>query len=131
MKDRKKPEKFLPPHGMPSDGCEFAFSSRVPPKALTIKIPYTSWNYQSKTPIPGEGEAPSSDVDGRAEAESASPYWAAAQRNERSETPCASGSGRCPHPISLAIQAVKSGLPTEQNRSHRPDAQRCMAPPAH
>jgi hypothetical protein len=33
---------------MPSDGCEFAFSSRVPPKALTIKIPYTSWNYQSK-----------------------------------------------------------------------------------
>ena len=46
MKDRKKPEKFLPPHGMPSDGCEFAFSSRVPPKALTIKIPYTSWNYQ-------------------------------------------------------------------------------------
>src|SRR2546422_11436297 len=47
MKDRKKPEKFLPPHGMPSDGCEFAFSSRVPPKALTIKIPYTSWNYQS------------------------------------------------------------------------------------
>src|SRR2546428_1520591 len=51
MKDRKKPEKFLPPHGMPSDGCEFAFSSRVPPKALTIKIPYTSWNYQ--VPIPG------------------------------------------------------------------------------
>src|SRR5262245_62038650 len=47
MKDRKKPEKFLPPHGMPSDGCEFAFSSRVSPKALTIKIPYTSWNYQS------------------------------------------------------------------------------------
>src|SRR5713101_537028 len=47
MKDRKKPEKFLPPHGMPSDGCEFAFSSRVPPKALTIKIPYTSWNYQN------------------------------------------------------------------------------------
>src|SRR6266446_7321126 len=46
MKDREKPEKFLPPHGMPSDGCEFAFSSRVPPKALTIKIPYTSWNYQ-------------------------------------------------------------------------------------
>src|SRR2546428_14089458 len=46
MKDRKKPEKFLPPHGMPSDGCEFAFSSRVPPKALTIKIPYTSWNSQ-------------------------------------------------------------------------------------
>src|SRR6266446_5763156 len=46
MKDRKKPDKFLPPHGMPSDGCEFAFSSRVPPKALTIKIPYTSWNYQ-------------------------------------------------------------------------------------
>jgi len=31
---------------MPSDGCEFAFSSRVSPKALTIKIPYTSWNYQ-------------------------------------------------------------------------------------
>jgi hypothetical protein len=32
---------------MPSDGCEFAFSSRVPPKALTIKIPCTSWNYQN------------------------------------------------------------------------------------
>jgi hypothetical protein len=46
MKDRKKPEKFLLPHGMPSDGCEFAFSSRVPSKALTIKIPYTSRNYQ-------------------------------------------------------------------------------------
>src|SRR3979490_2487524 len=49
MKDRKKPEKFLLPHGMPSDGCEFAFSSRVPSKALTIKIPYTSRNYQCKT----------------------------------------------------------------------------------
>src|SRR5712691_10912156 len=27
MKDRKKPEKFLLPHGMPSDKREFAFSS--------------------------------------------------------------------------------------------------------
>jgi hypothetical protein len=40
MKDRKKPEKFLLPHGMPSDDREFAFSSRVPPKALKIKAPY-------------------------------------------------------------------------------------------
>src|SRR5947209_6446018 len=46
MKDRKKPEKFLLPHGMPSDDREFAFSSRVPPKALKIKAPYKSWHYQ-------------------------------------------------------------------------------------
>src|SRR6266446_885520 len=46
MKDRKKPEKFLLPHGMPSDEREFAFSSRVPPKALKIKAPYKAWHYQ-------------------------------------------------------------------------------------
>ena len=46
MKDRKKPEKFLLPHGMPSDDREFAFSSRVPPKTLKIKAPYKSWHYQ-------------------------------------------------------------------------------------
>ena len=48
LKDRKKPEKFLLPHGMPSDEREFAFSSRVPPKALKIKVPYKSWHYQSR-----------------------------------------------------------------------------------
>jgi hypothetical protein len=47
MKDRKKPDKFLLPHGMPSDERAFAFSSRVPPKALKIKAPYKSWHYQS------------------------------------------------------------------------------------
>jgi hypothetical protein len=31
---------------MPSDEREFAFSSRVPPKALKIKAPYKSWHYQ-------------------------------------------------------------------------------------
>src|SRR5215467_10803748 len=46
MKDRKKPEQFLLPHGMPSDDRECAFSSRVPPKALKIKAPYKSWHYQ-------------------------------------------------------------------------------------
>ena len=46
MKDRKKPEKFLLPHGMPSDDRECAFSSRVPPKTLKIKAPYKSWHYQ-------------------------------------------------------------------------------------
>src|SRR5713101_5970475 len=46
MKKRKKPEKFLLPHGMPSDEREFAFSSRVPPKALKIKAPYKAWHYQ-------------------------------------------------------------------------------------
>jgi hypothetical protein len=46
MKDRKKPEKFLLPHGMPSDDREFAFSSKVPSKALKIKAPYKSWHYQ-------------------------------------------------------------------------------------
>src|SRR5262249_32540562 len=46
MKDRQKPDKFLLPHGMPSDEREFAFSSRVPPKALKIKAPYKSWHYQ-------------------------------------------------------------------------------------
>jgi len=49
MKDRKKPDKFLLPHGMPSDEREFAFSSRVPPNALKIKAPYKSWHYQLKT----------------------------------------------------------------------------------
>src|ERR1043165_8512847 len=48
MKERKKPEKFLLPHGMPSDEREFAFSSRVPPKALKIKAPYKSWHYQNQ-----------------------------------------------------------------------------------
>jgi hypothetical protein len=31
---------------MPSDDREFAFSSRVPPKALKIKAPYKAWHYQ-------------------------------------------------------------------------------------
>src|SRR5262245_30507516 len=62
MKVRKKPEKFLLPHGMPSDARELAFSSRVPPKALKIKAPYKSWHYQtilivltvsSKSTMPG------------------------------------------------------------------------------
>src|SRR4249920_2114237 len=47
MKKRKKPDKFLLPHGMPSDEREFAFSSRVLPKALKIKAPYKSWHYQT------------------------------------------------------------------------------------
>jgi len=46
MKDRKKPEKFLLPHGMPSDDREFAFSSRVFPKASQIKALYKLWHYQ-------------------------------------------------------------------------------------
>src|SRR5690349_3377617 len=46
MKERQKPEKFLLPHGMPSDEREVAFSSRVPLKALKIKAPYKSWHYQ-------------------------------------------------------------------------------------
>src|SRR5882724_11027311 len=51
MKKRKKPEKFWLPHGMPSDEREFAFSSRVLPKALKIKAPYKSWHYQSNTSL--------------------------------------------------------------------------------
>src|SRR2546430_4339364 len=47
MKDRKKPEKFWLPHGMPSDDRECAFSSRVPPKTLKIKAPYKSRHYQN------------------------------------------------------------------------------------
>src|SRR5215468_3084531 len=47
MKDRKKPEKFWLPHGMPSDDREFAFSSRVFPKASQIKALYKLWHYQS------------------------------------------------------------------------------------
>jgi insertion element IS1 protein InsB len=31
---------------MPSNERKFAFSSRVSPKALKIKAPYESWNYQ-------------------------------------------------------------------------------------
>jgi len=31
---------------MPSDDRAFAFSSRVPPKALKIKAPYKAWHYQ-------------------------------------------------------------------------------------
>jgi hypothetical protein len=46
MKDRKKPEKFWLPHGMPSDDRAFAFSSRVFPKASQIKAPYKLWHYQ-------------------------------------------------------------------------------------
>src|SRR5262249_44929167 len=46
MKDRKKPEKFWLPHGMPSDDREFAFSSRVFPKASQIKALYKLWHYQ-------------------------------------------------------------------------------------
>src|SRR5437868_4410777 len=37
MKERKKPEKFLLPHGRPSDDRSFAFSSRVLSKAAKIK----------------------------------------------------------------------------------------------
>src|SRR4030095_16758561 len=48
MKKAQKPEKFWLPHGMPSDEREFAFSSRVLPKALKIKAPYKSWHYQSR-----------------------------------------------------------------------------------
>jgi hypothetical protein len=46
MKDRKKPEKFWLPHGMPSDDREFAFSSRVFPQASQIKALYKLWHYQ-------------------------------------------------------------------------------------
>src|SRR5215831_8752714 len=42
----KKPEKFWLPHGMPSDDREFAFSSRVFPKASQIKALYKLWHYQ-------------------------------------------------------------------------------------
>src|SRR5207245_7796892 len=48
MKDRKKPEKFWLPHGMPSDDREFAFSSRVFPKASQIKAAYKLWHYQMR-----------------------------------------------------------------------------------
>lgn len=37
LKDRKKPEKCVRPHGMPSDERCLAFSSRVFPKASRIK----------------------------------------------------------------------------------------------
>ncbi len=46
MKNRKKPGKFLLPHGIPSDECQCAFSSRVFHKASKIKAPYKLWNYQ-------------------------------------------------------------------------------------
>src|SRR5262252_6275140 len=46
MKDRKKPDKFLLPHRVPSDDREFAFSSRVFPKVAQIKAPYKLWHYQ-------------------------------------------------------------------------------------
>src|SRR6266446_6459914 len=46
MKDRKKPEKFWLPHGMPSDDRAFAFSSRVFPKASQSKASYKLWHYQ-------------------------------------------------------------------------------------
>src|SRR2546428_12915491 len=48
MKDRKKPEKFWLPHGMPSDDRAFAFSSRVFPKASQIKALYKLWHYQQR-----------------------------------------------------------------------------------
>jgi hypothetical protein len=51
MKDRKKPDKFWLPHGMPSDDREFAFSSRVFPKASQIKASYKLWHYQDSTQI--------------------------------------------------------------------------------
>src|SRR4030095_11944415 len=47
MKERKKPEKFWLPHGMPSDDREFAFSSRIFPKASQIQALYKLWHYQS------------------------------------------------------------------------------------
>src|SRR4030095_15571826 len=47
MKERKKPEKFWLPHGMPSDDREFAFSSRVFPKASQIQALYKLWHYQT------------------------------------------------------------------------------------
>src|SRR5256885_1700468 len=37
MKERKKPEKCLLPHGRPSDDRSCAFSSRAPSKAAKIK----------------------------------------------------------------------------------------------
>src|SRR3989442_13249723 len=46
IKERKKPEKFWLPHGRPSDDREFAFSSRVFPKASQIKALYKLWHYQ-------------------------------------------------------------------------------------
>jgi hypothetical protein len=46
MKDCKKPDKFWLPHGMPSDDREFAFSSRVFPKASQIKALYKLRHYQ-------------------------------------------------------------------------------------
>jgi len=49
MKDRKKPEKFWLPHGMPSDDRAFAFSSRVFPKASQIKALYKLWHYQYRS----------------------------------------------------------------------------------
>src|SRR3989441_12538636 len=62
MKDRKKPEKFWLPHGMPSDDRAFAFSSRVFPKASQIKAPYKLRHYQvqsapRETPVPPAGRA--------------------------------------------------------------------------
>jgi len=45
-KERKKPEKFWLPHGMPSDDRAFAFSSRVFPKASQIKAPDKLGHYQ-------------------------------------------------------------------------------------
>jgi hypothetical protein len=49
MQDRKKPEKFWLPHGMPSDDRAFAFSSRVFPKASQIKALYKLWHYQYRS----------------------------------------------------------------------------------
>src|SRR5262245_31820357 len=51
MKDRKKPDKFVLPHRMPSDDRAFAFSSRVFPKAAQIKAPYKLWHYQKSTQV--------------------------------------------------------------------------------
>src|SRR6266496_5021550 len=47
VKNGEKPEKFWLPHGMPSDVCEFAFSSRVFPGASKIKASHNLRNCQS------------------------------------------------------------------------------------
>src|SRR5262252_9555840 len=54
MKDRKKPEQFWLPHGMPSDERECAFSSRVFPKASQIQALY---KLETIASLPGFGMA--------------------------------------------------------------------------
>src|SRR3989442_15902257 len=48
VKNGEKPEKFLRPHGMPSDVCSFAFSSRVFPGASKIKASHNLRNCQTR-----------------------------------------------------------------------------------